>query len=340
MPVQRLIGGGMRYDDAHDLHRLSGEGIAWQHAAEFLGQRNIAAGDAARHAASQRDWYRYASACFRFGQAALPTDDDRKRRLHALMVESFALAAQLDDPVTEKHDIAWRDGKLCGWLMRPAGDMPVPVVMIFGGFDGWREDYTLCADQLVRHGIAAFLVDGPGQGETRLRHGLYLGSDFVDAFRTVADHLLADPRFTTLGVWGNSLGGTLATWVAASIPAVQALCVNGGTIRPAELPERYPRFWSKVEALTGSPDRAAARAIIDGLDLSGVAADVRVPFLQLHGTPDTVFLLENAREIYERVSSLDKRLLVWADGDHCIYNHSEQKNLYVADWFADRLIPR
>ncbi|TWC76436.1 serine aminopeptidase S33 family [Rhizobium sp. SJZ105] len=337
MPVQRLLGGGMRFDDAQDLHRMNAEGVSWQRAAEFLGQRNLAAGNASPHAAAQRSWYRYASACFRFGQAALPTDDDEKRRLHGLMVESFGLAARLEEPVVEKHEIDWNGGKLCGWLMRPVAEGPVPIVMVLGGFDGWREDYVLGADQLVRHGIAAFLVDGPGQGETRLRHRLYLDDSFVDAFGTVAKSIAADRRFTTLGVWGNSLGGTLAAWVAAFTPQVRAVCVNGGTIRPAELPERYPRFWSKAEALVGSAERGIAQEILNGLDLSPVAARIKIPFLQLHGTPDKVFLLENAQEIYDRVSSSDKKLLIWADGDHCIYNHTEQKNLYVAGWFADRL---
>ena len=339
MPVQRLLGGGMRYDDALALHRLSAEGVAWQRAAAFLGDGNVVAGDDAGHPASKRSWYRYASACFRFGQAALPVDNDDKRRLHARMVESFGLSAALDEPATEKHEIPWRGGKLCGWLMRPPGERPAPVVMVLGGFDGWREDYALGAEQLVRHGVAAFMVDGPGQGETRLRHGLYLDASFVEAFAKVADYLAGDPRLAPrLGVWGNSLGGSLAAWVAASNPAVAAVCVNGGTIRPAELPERYPRFWSKVEALVGSQDRQLVRAIVDNLDLTVAAADIRCPLLQLHGAPDTVFLLDNARQIYERASSADKTLLVWDDGDHCIYNHTEQKNLDVAAWFADRLI--
>ncbi len=339
MPVQRLLGGGMRYDDALALHQLSSEGVAWERAAEFLGKRNVAAANEAEYPASRRAWYRYASACFRFGQSALPVDNDRKRRLHALMVECFGAAAQLDVPITEKHEIPWKGGKLCGWLMRPVGDRPVPVVMVLGGFDGWREDYTLGADQLVRHGVAAFLVDGPGQGETRLRHGLYLDESFVNAFEAVSNYLGDDPRLTPeLGVWGNSLGGTLAAWVAASIPAVRAVCVNGGTIRPLELPERYPRFWSKVEALVGSTDRGVAHRIVERLDLSSAASDISCPFLLLHGKPDTVFLLENAQEMYERASSPDKTMLVWADGDHCIYNHTEQKNLYIAAWFASRLI--
>lgn len=338
MPVQRLNGGGMRQDDALALHWLTENGVAWQHAAEWLGQRNLRAAAAASSMMAKRAWFRFASASFRFGQAAFPSDDDEKRRLHAAMVVAFGRAAELDDPVTEKVEIAWRGGMLCGWLMRPRGSARAPVVIIMGGFDGWREEYAFGAEELVRAGVAAFLVDGPGQGESRLRHGLFLDVDFPAAFSLIAEHLRADDRLSgRVGIWGNSLGGTLAAWVAARNRSIAAVCVNGGSIRPAELPERFPRFWTKVEALVGSSEPARARAVVDALDLGDAVGAITCPLLQLHGTADAVFLLDNARVIHDRAASPDKTLLIWRDGDHCIYNHSEAKNLYVADWFASRL---
>ena len=335
MPVQRLLGGGMRYDDALALHAMSAAGVAWQEAGRWLGDRNVRLAQG-RTAAGQRSFFRYASACYRFGQAALPADTADKRALHGSMVWAFGQAALHDEPVTEKVEIAWRGGRLCGWLARPAGVERPPVVIIMGGFDGWREEYWPGAEQLLRRGIAAFLVDGPGQGETRLVHGLYFDADFHRAFSVMADTLLADPRLgDRVGIWGNSLGGFLAARTVASDPRFAALCVNGGTVRPIELPERFPRFWSKVEALAGSADRA--RAVMQALDLGPLAASITCPLLQLHGAPDTVFLLENARGIFDGAASPDKTLLVWDDGDHCIYNHSEEKNLVVAEWFASRL---
>ncbi|WP_430333956.1 hypothetical protein [Rhodococcus sp. ACT016] len=34
----------------------------------------------------------------------------------------------------------------------------------------------------------------------------------------------------------------------------------------------------------------------------------------------------------------DATLRVWEDGEHTIYNHAEERNDLVADWFADRLV--
>lgn len=338
MPLQRLIGSGMRPDDAIALHGISAEGVAWATAAAWLGERNLRLAEVAGTAPGRKAYFRYASAGFRAAHAAIPIDNDEKRRLHAAMVEAFAFAAALDEPVTEKREIPWRGGRLLGWLARPAGGAPHPCVMILGGFDGWREEYWPGAEQLLARGIAVFLVDGPGQGESRLKGGLFFDADFHEAFCAVAETLRTDPRLNgVIGLWGNSLGGFLAARVAAADPRFAALCVNGGTVRPAELPERFPRFWEKVEAMVGG-GRERAADILLRMDISSEAANIRAPLLQLHGAPDQVFLLENARRLHDLAGSADKRLLIWEDGDHCIYNHSEEKHIVVTDWFASQLL--
>jgi esterase/lipase len=86
----------------------------------------------------------------------------------------------------------------------------------------------------------------------------------------------------------------------------------------------------------GGRERAAD--ILLRMDISGEAENIRAPLLQLHGAPDQVFLLENARRLHDLAGSTDKRLLIWEDGDHCIYNHSEEKHIVVADWFASQLL--
>lgn len=339
MPLARLMGSGMAHADAVTLHAAGANGVRWEDCGEWLGERNLRIAARAGTSVSVRDWHRRASACFRAAQAAIPTDTARKRDLFARMVASFAAAAAMDSPVTEKHDIPWRSGRLCGWLVRPPLVERPPVVIIIGGFDGWREEYHPGAVALAERGVAAFLLDGPGQGESRLFHGLYLDAEFPAAFAAAADYLrdscAVDPD---IGIWGNSLGGFLAARTAIGFPdRFAALCVNGGTVRPLELPERFPRFFEKVQAMVGTADRETARSIMRGFDISAEAAHIRMPLLQLHSVPDQVFLLENARLIHDRAASPGKTLAIWEDGDHCIYNHSDEKNAMVADWFAGQL---
>jgi len=337
IPLQRLLAGGMRYADAIALHSAADSGIEWADAGAWLGDRNLRLAQAASSAESQRDCLRFASACLRFGQLSLVRDTDRKKQLSHRKTQSFAEAASLDRPVTERHEIEWRQGRLCGWLMRPSIISARSVVIIIGGFDGWCEEHYLAATQLVGRGMSVLLLDGPGQGDSRLFHDLYFDRDFYEAFSTAATHLRTRCAMDRVGIWGNSLGGCLAAKTAALDHQFDALCVNGGTARPLDLPERHPRFFDKIEAFVGTSDRVRLLAIMQALDLHLDSAEIRCPLLQLHGVPDSVFKLGDARVIHDRALSTDKTLMLWDDGDHCLYNHWEERNMCAADWFAARL---
>lgn len=347
MPLQRLSGNGMDYADVVALYAAVDTGVPWDEAAEQLGKANVERAEEAAtagHSISARSWWLAASCCFRVGQVVLE-DSDRKRELFIKMMDAYGAAVALGDPPTEHLHIPYRDGELGGWLVLPPApslrdSTPAPVVVIFGGFDGWREEYHVAATYLHQRGIATLLLDGPGQGESRLFGNLVLDHDFTKAFATVLDHLAGDPRLGRAGMWGNSMGGYLAAAVAAADDRVAACCVNGGTVRPAEILDRYPRFTSKVQPLLGIPDPDEARDAMGGYVLGpDELTALTCPLLVLHGTPDQVFLVENARQLFDLAGSTDKTWREWADGDHCIYNHSHEKHTLVADWFADRLTP-
>jgi len=161
-----------------------------------------------------------------------------------------------------------------------------------------------------------------------------------DSWSAVVDALVREPRICgTVGIWGNSFGGYLAAVAASTDPRIAACCVNGGTIRPAELPQRHPRFIAKIQAMYGIDDRAEAFRVIEAATLpDSQLARVTCPLLVLHGTPDAVFAVDNARALYDAAGSADKSWHEWLDGDHCIYNHTAEKHALVGDWFADHLL--
>ena len=45
------------------------------------------------------------------------------------------------------------------------------------GADGWREAYFTGAEYLLERGLSVLLLDGPGQGETRLFGGVHFDID-------------------------------------------------------------------------------------------------------------------------------------------------------------------
>ncbi len=222
--------------------------------------------------------------------------------------------------------------------MLPPGTEDPPVVIVVGGFDGWREEFHSGAQYLIERGIAALLVDAPGQGETRLFHQLYLTADVAEAFSCLVDFLLSDPRVgTRIGIWGNSFGGLLAAWAASTDSRIQAICVNGSPTRPIDGLDRFPPLMRIAGALIGTTDQEMVRSVIRQLSFTPKANQIQCALLQLHGALDPISILEEARAIYEDAPSADKQIIVWPDGEHCVYNHPHEKHSIMADWFHDRL---
>jgi dienelactone hydrolase len=341
MPLSRLLGNGMEFTDAMAMLALTEQGIQWADAGEWLGDRNLLRAQHSLrvgHAQTARSFYRSASACYRFGQISLSGDTERKRNMYHMLIQTFGAAGALDKPSIQKVSIPYRNGELCGWIMLPFEIEAPPVVIVIGGFDGWREEYHSGAQYLVERGIAVLLVDGPGQGEARLFHYLYLTSDVEKAFSCIVDYLLADLRVgERIGMWGNSFGGLLAALTASADHRIQACCINGSPVRPIEAFERFPPLIGIAGALVGTNDRDAVLAVIRHLSLSPEKNRIQCALLQLHGALDPVSPLDDARTIYEDAPSVDKQIIIWQDGDHCIYNHSHEKHSIMADWFHDRL---
>lgn len=343
LPIQRLIGNGMDYADAIALHDAASRGVAWTEAACWAGAANLQRASDASSPATKRAHLFHAAACFRFGQSVLMRDDPEKVAIYRRALQAFTEAAALTEPVYEKVRIPWGDQVLLGWLIRPSGNAPAPVVIIFGGADGWREEYHSGALALRDRDLATLLLDGPGQGETRILGGVRfpLGGrpgTIDEAFSAAVTFLLSHPQVADrVGIWGNSLGGTLAALTASRDPRLAACCVNGGSASPANMLPRFPRFAERLAAMTGVDGLDAAQQMLKEVALPPRANEINCPLLVLHGGADPLFSIEEAVAIAECAPAAEKQVLLWDDGDHCLYNHSFEKHALVADWFADQL---
>lgn len=341
-PESRLLAAGVEYADALALHDGVDGGRDWVDIAEELGDVNATrAVEAARSGAvrTAASWHLYAASCYRVAQAVLDDADEAKRRILRKAVDQFRLAGELADPAFDYLVIPYGTREVRGWLIRPPAVERPPVVVVIGGFDGWREEHEFAARPLVERGMAVLLLEAPGQGETRLFGGNVLHEGFEEAFSAALDTVRADPRLgDRVGLWGNSFGGHLAAHVAIADPRFDAVCVNGGTVCPAEVLDRFPRLSGKIGAMLGTDDASAVRRVLTGMALEPQhLAGIVTPLLVLHGTPDQIFLVENARRLYEGAGSASKTFREWADGEHCIYNHPHERNTVIADWFVEHL---
>jgi alpha-beta hydrolase superfamily lysophospholipase len=341
MPPQRLTGNGMSFADATALHAMAAEGVPWTQAACWIGACNLLRAETCERngqRVSANASYRHAAAAFRFGQSPIMRDTPDKLAIYARALDAFTRGARLAAVPHDKVVIPYAGRAMTGWLIRPADVARPEVVIIFGGADGWREEYHQGALALVARGLGALLLDGPGQGETRLFGKLYLDAAVDQAFSAAVSFLLADERVGDgVGIWGNSLGGNFALRTAAADPRIVACCDNSGPPDPSRMFEAFPRIIDRFRAMVGGLDAEQTRQIFSALRIGADSNNVRCDLLILQGNRDPLVSGEDARALYAAAPSTRKRLVVWDDGDHCIYNHSDEKHALVADWFCDAM---
>jgi esterase/lipase len=57
----------------------------------------------------------------------------------------------------------------------------------------------------------------------------------------------------------------------------------------------------------------------------------------VHGGKDPMISADLAESLFQTAPTDDKRMVVFSDGDHCIYNHKQDRDVMVTDWMRARL---
>ena len=138
----------------------------------------------------------------------------------------------------ESTDVRFDNGdvSLAGTLVVPAGDGPVPAVVLVSGSGSQDRDETLLghrpflvlADAFARRGIASLRYDDRGVGgSTGSPIGATTADLATDAAAAVA-YLDADPRIGSVGIVGHSEGGLIGPMVAGESEAVEFVVLLAG----------------------------------------------------------------------------------------------------------------
>lgn len=338
MPMTRLLDYGMDHADATELLARSTAGEAWDVAAETIGRRRLARAaeaEAAGRLITAGEECAWAIAALIFAQMAFNFDGPRKRALYGDLADAGRQLCRISDPPLRRIEVPFMDKALVGWLMRPPAKPARGTVVVFGGQSGWGLAYLPIARALARRGLATLLAEGPGQGETRIVHGVYLDVDVPAAFEAFVSHIGADPTLGAPGIWGNSYGGLWAAKTAARDPRIRACCVNGSFARPKLLPFRTA--FEQSAAMLGTEDEDALNRNFERLRFDPSADRIGCPLLVLHGGADPLVQLADQEPFLAGARGPDKHLEIWPDGEHTIYNHGPERTALAADWFAARL---
>ncbi len=163
---------------------------------------------------------------YRIGRYPVPSSPE-KMICYQGALRTFLKAAPTLDPALERIEIPFEGKKVVGYLQVPTGIDRPPVVMHWGGVDGWKEDRRTNNDVLLKMGLACFTIDMPGAGENPC-----LGNDLraERTFSTAMDYLETrhDIDGKRIACMGGSFGGYWAAKLAHTEPKRLRGAVNWG----------------------------------------------------------------------------------------------------------------
>lgn len=353
---------GADFSEVHSVARSLpvGDNSAWQAGfAELAKQIEADAWESSRggHEVSARDAFLRATIYYRIsGQMADIEGNDEVAPGLRDSIRMFREASARMRPAFEPVEVPYEGVTLPGYLAVPDGvvDGTTPAVIDFGGIDAWAEEqYFKIGAALVERGYAVLLLNGPGQGEAKMR-GVYGRHDFEVAAAAAVDFMQSQPTVDDdrIGLIGSSLGGYFAARAAAFEPRLRATVVWGAlngmnipapTTTTAEVGRRGSRL-RQVERFLGVDGRDALVEHAARFRLGPeVMRSVSAPILILHGASDVLVPLAEAEAIFGDIEYDDKTLRVYPPGTpgcaHCQLDALAIAQRDMCDWLDEKLRP-
>jgi pimeloyl-ACP methyl ester carboxylesterase len=243
---------------------------AWEQAFSKFARKLRGRADAALkggHHESARGMYLRACEYFRNGFFYLRGNLEDERLVFAYRAsrDCFEAAAALHPYPIEPCELPGAGSdSYTGYLGRPGGEGPFPLVVAPGGYDSTAEELypTLAAG--VSRGYAVLAFDGPGQGGTLFDRRIPMRPDWESVIPPVLDAILERPELdpSRVALLGRSFGGYLCPRAASGEDRLAALILDPGQYDlGASLEKRLPA--ALLQRLDEDSD--AARASFDAL---------------------------------------------------------------------------
>jgi esterase FrsA len=214
-----------------------------------IGHGYEAKGDAAAKAGASgkelAEIYMHAFDACRVGRYPSPTSPGKLKAYHD-SVRMFRKAAKHFDPPLDVIELPFDGKKLIGYLQKPQGIAKPPVVMHWGGVDGWKEDRLKIAKAAMDAGLASLTIDMPGSGENPV---MYRDPAAERTYLAWLDYLptRTDVDGNRAAVWGGSFG---AYW-AARLAFTAANRIKGAVFHGGNVHYGFQREWLVPAFTTG-----------------------------------------------------------------------------------------
>ncbi len=236
--AERVMKALQNLDKDHWAQEWSKVGLAYE-------EKAAARATAGAPGAELAELYMHAFDACRVGRYPTP-NSPKKLEAYRHSLRMFRKAAQYFDPPLEIVELPFDGKKLTGYLQRPPGVAKPPVVLHWGGVDGWKEDRLRIAAVVLAQNLASLTIDMPGSGENPV---LYRDPAAERTFFAWLDHLpgRADVDGARVAVWGGSFG---AYW-AARLAFTAADRIKGAVFHGGNIHHGFQKEWLIPAFTTG-----------------------------------------------------------------------------------------
>jgi len=248
------------------------------------------------------------------------------------------------------------------------------VVALVHGISEHSGRYETLVDHLTSAGFAVCSFDHRGHGRSPGKRGhINDWAEYREDMRAFLEHVRQKVPVRRLFLYGHSLGALIvAEYNLHHWHGIAGLIVSGIPLKPTgaakphivAIAKLLSRIWPTltlpldVDGSKLSRDEAIARAYetdplvhhkastqwgaeaLRAIDrVRSRASDIRLPILILHGGNDQVNSVEGSKELFEKVSSVDKGIRIYPEGAHEPHNDLDRAQVArdVEDWLSRHL---
>lgn len=290
------------------------------------------------------------------GERMVPPGD-LKISIYKKALRCFHAGLERRYPEIERVDVPYEDKALAAYFIKGVGVTgKAPTVVLFDGLDNCKEMSVIFAGlEFAKRGFNTLAIDGPGQGESLRLRGIHSRHDYEVAGAAAYDYVAGRPEVdpARVAVMAYSFGGYYAPRIAAFEKRYAACVVFGALawdihakqLERRKMIETDPRKTSQstfqLQWVMGQKDAASAIELMKKFTLKDCARQITCPFLVTHGENDRLATPDDARAVYDAVSSKNKAIKIFTaeegGAEHCHVDNRQVGVDYVGDWLTDVL---
>ena len=214
-------------------------------------------------------------------------------------------------------------------------------MLFFPGMDMFKEEFPNAeCNPFARRGIAMLTLDGPGQGETRVKGCTVTDEKYIKAGKAALDYLEKRPEIdaTTSRRLRRELRLLLGAAARRRRPPHQGQCRHHGhsLFDEAIFELAPPSFKSTFMYMAGISDETAFDKMAATMGLAGVGAKLTCPTLITQGENDYLCPLEGADRFFNEIAG-PKEMWLFHDEFHPLGGVMQHLIPWLADWVMDAL---